>query len=219
MRDWLAARTAATPRHEALVCGDERLTFAQLNDLVACECARWQAAGHQARSAHRACHAQPAGNGAATLRVHALRYCTGAAGRAPRLPRKARKQLEQAACDWLLPETDNDPFWRLAPDGQRNAIEPSVEFTPGQIAQQRDGQFQPDAPLAIVHTSGTTGQPKGSHPQRQQFFLQRAGRDHAPGSLAAGSLALCDAAVARGRAGPADPCPAAGRASRAAARI
>ncbi len=174
MRDWLAARAAATPRREALVSGDGRLTFAQLNDLVACECARWQAAGIK-RGEHVALvmHSRQA----TVLRLFAsLRYGTVLVPLGARSTAAERAaQLEQAACDWLLPETDNDPLWRLAPDGQRNAVDLSGEFTPGQIAQQRDGHFQPDAPLAIVHTSGTTGQPKGAILSVNNFFYSALG--------------------------------------------
>ena len=174
MRDWLAARTAATPRYEALVCGDERLTFAQLNDLVARECARWHAAGIR-RGQHIALvmHSRQA----TVVRLLAsLRYGTVLVPLGARLTATERAaQLEQAACDWLLPETDDEPLWNLNPDGQRNEVDATGELTPGQIAQQGDGQFQPDATLAIVHTSGTTGQPKGAILSVNNFFYSALG--------------------------------------------
>ena len=174
MRDWLAARTAATPRHKALVCGDERLTFAQLNDLVARECARWQAAGIK-RGEHVALvmHSRQA----TVVRLLAsMRYGTVLVPLGARSTAAERAaQLEQAACDWLLPETDDEPLWNLDPDGQRNEVDATGELTPGQIAQQGDGQFQPDAPLAIVHTSGTTGQPKGAILSVNNFFYSALG--------------------------------------------
>ena len=114
MRDWLAARAAATPRREALVSGDGRLTFAQLNDLVACECARWQAAGIR-RGQHIALvmHSRQA----TVLRLFAsMRYGTVLVPLGARLTaEESRTQLEQAACDWLLPETDDEPLWNLDP--------------------------------------------------------------------------------------------------------
>ena len=174
MRDWLAARSAATPRHEALVCGDERLTFAQLNELVARECARWQAAGIK-RGEHVALvmHSRQA----TVLRLFAsMRYGTVLVPLGARSTAAERAaQLEQAACNWLLSETDDEPLWHLNPDGQRNAVDATGELTPGQIAQQRDGQFQPDAHLAIVHTSGTTGQPKGAILSVNNFFYSALG--------------------------------------------
>ena len=174
MRDWLAARAAATPRREALVCGDGRLTFAQLNELVARECARWQAAGIR-RGQHVALvmHSRQA----TVLRLFAsMRYGTVLVPLGARSAAAERAaQLEQAACDWLLPETDDEPFWSLAPGGQRNAVDTTDELTPDQIARQRDGQFQPDAPLAIVHTSGTTGQPKGAILSVSNFFYSALG--------------------------------------------
>ena len=122
MRDWLAARAAATPRREALVCGDERLTYAQLNELVARECARWQAVGIK-RGEHVALlmHSRQA----TVLRLFAsMRYGTVLVPLGARSTAAERaEQLEQAACNWLLPETDDEPFWRVAPGGQRKAVD------------------------------------------------------------------------------------------------
>ncbi len=174
MRDWLAARAAATPRREALVSGDGRLTFAQLNNLVARDCARWKVAGIR-RGQHIALvmHSRQA----TVVRLLAsLRYGTVLVPLGARSTAAERAaQLKQAACDWLLPETDDEPFWHLDPDGQRKAVDATGELTPGQIAQQGDGQFQPDAPLAIVHTSGTTGQPKGAILSVNNFFYSALG--------------------------------------------
>ncbi len=174
MRDWLAARAAASPRREALICGDERLIFAQLNDLVARECAHWQAAGIR-RGQHVAAimHSRPA----TVVRLFAsMRYGTVLVPLGARLTTMERAaQLEQAACDWLLPEADDEPLWRLAPDGGRMAVYLSDELAPDQIDRLRDGQFQPDAPLAIVHTSGTTGQAKGGILSVSNFFYSALG--------------------------------------------
>ena len=174
MRDWLAARAAASPRREALICGDERLIFAQLNDLVARECAHWQAAGIR-RGQHVAVimHSRPA----TVVRLFAsMRYGTVLVPLGARLTTMERAaQLEQAACDWLMPEADDEPLWRLAPDGGRKAVYLSDELAPDQIDRLRDGQFQPDVPLAIVHTSGTTGQPKGAILSVSNFFYSALG--------------------------------------------
>ena len=174
MRDWLAARAAATPRREALVCGDVRLTFAQLNELVARECARWQVAGIK-RGEHVALvmHSRQA----TVLRLFAsMRYGTVLVPLGAGLTAVERRaQLEQAACGWMLPEADNEPFWRMAPGRQRKAVDRSDDVSADQITRQRDGQFQLDAPLAIVHTSGTTGQPKGAILGVSNFFYSSLG--------------------------------------------
>ena len=174
MRDWLAARAAATPRREALVCGDERLTYTQLNELVARECARWQAVGiksgeHVALLMHS--------RQATVLRLFAsMRYGTVLVPLGARSTAAERaEQLEQAACNWLLPETDDEPFWRVAPGGQRKAVDLSEKLSADQIARQQDGHLKPEAPLAIVHTSGTTGQPKGVILGVSNFFYSSIG--------------------------------------------
>lgn len=169
MRDWLAARAAATPRREALICGQQRLTFEQLNMRVAQVCARWHAAGIQ-RGQHVALVMHSRQGTVvqlfATIRCGLVLVPLGA-----RLTDIERLELlERAACAWLLPETDDEPLYCLEAGDQRSAIEESGQLPQDLVAAQLDGRLQLDAPLAIVHTSGTTGQPKGAVLSVSNFF-------------------------------------------------
>lgn len=174
MRDWLAARAAATPRREALVCGDARLTFHELNERVARLCARWHVAGF--RRGQRVALVMHSRTETvvrlfASMRSGLELLPLGV----PLTARERAEQLARVACDWLLPEADGEPHWRLDPGGQRSAVDLSGALPPGALTQYLDGRLPADATLAIVPTSGTTGQPKGAVLGVSNFFYSALG--------------------------------------------
>jgi len=174
MRDWLAARAAATPRREALVCGDARLTFHELNERVARLCARWHVAGlRRGQRVALVMHsrAETVVRLFASMRSGLELLPLGV----PLTARERAEQLARVPCDWRLPEADGEPHWRLAPDGQRNAVDLSAALPPSALRQYLDGRLQVDATLAIVPTSGTTGQPKGAVLSVSNFFYSALG--------------------------------------------
>lgn len=209
MRDWLAARAAATPRREALICGQQRLTFEQLNLRVARVCAHWHAAGIK-RGQHVALVMHSRQKTVVQL-FAAIRHGLVLVPLGARLTDFERADvLQRSACDWLLPETDDEPLYSLEPGGGRIAIEVAGQLPQNQVAAQLDGQLQPDAPLAIVHTSGTTGQPKGAVLSVSNFFFSAMAATlrlgHVPGDRwlcvmplwHVGGLALLTRAVLQG---------------------
>lgn len=160
MRDWLAARAAATPKREALVAGDTRLTYEQLNRQVARLCAAWHGAGLNSRQRvamvmHGDC--QTIVRLFAAIRLGLVLVPLG-----PRLIKAERSAiLQNAKCQWLLPETAQGPHLRLPPTGIPNGRPVAVDSEAGQAGAFLDGTLTPSAPMAIVHTSGTTGAAKG----------------------------------------------------------
>lgn len=160
MRDWLAARAAATPGREALVAGESRLTYGELNRSVARLCAAWHGAGLQpgqrvALTMH--------GDRETILRLFAaMRLGLVLVPLGARLtPGERSAILRRAKCDWLLPETAREPLLRLPANEVSDAIPVALDPEPGQAGAFLDGTLTPSAPMAIVHTSGTTGRPKG----------------------------------------------------------
>lgn len=68
-------------------------------------------------------------------------------------------QLKQADCDWLLPYGTADTLAGLRDKGHRLA---NIEQKPRQRITIPDRAIDLDAPFFIVHTSGTSGTPKGA---------------------------------------------------------
>ncbi|MCA9981031.1 MAG: AMP-binding protein, partial [Anaerolineales bacterium] len=157
LSDWLAARTAASPSALALIIGENRWTYAQLDDLVSRTCgwlSRFDLPPHgrvgllMSNSLENVC----------------LVYAVARLGHVL-VPLNTRLtavelgwQIAQATCDMVLAEPE-----------QAEKVEAVL------VNPIHAGQFQ-DAPLwqepsrwptnpahtqAIVFTSGTTGDPKG----------------------------------------------------------
>lgn len=174
MRDWLAARAAATPQREALVFGDERLTFAGLNERVALTCAGWRASGftpgqHVAMVMHSC--SETVTRLFACIRMGLVLVPLGVR----QTPAEREGQFRDSGCDWLLPEAGNEPLWRLDADGRREPVAPGTNVASGRSGQELDGQCRPEVPLAIVHTSGTTGAAKGAVLTAGNFYSSAMG--------------------------------------------
>ncbi|MEO0598113.1 MAG: o-succinylbenzoate--CoA ligase [Chloroflexota bacterium] len=68
-------------------------------------------------------------------------------------------QLRQADCDWLLPYALTDTLAGLRDKGHRLA---NIEQKPKKKITIPEREIDLDAPFFIVHTSGTSGKPKGA---------------------------------------------------------
>ncbi|MCY4022880.1 MAG: o-succinylbenzoate--CoA ligase [Anaerolineaceae bacterium] len=160
MRDWLAARAAATPGREALVDGDTRPTYDELNRRVARLCAAWHGAG--LKSGQRVAMVMH-GNCETVVRLFAaMRLGLVLVPLGTRLTAEEQgKILQSANCHWWLPEFTREPLLRLRGNGVSDSVPVPLDPTPGQAGAFLDGTLRPSAPMAIVHTSGTTGVPKG----------------------------------------------------------
>ncbi len=174
MRDWLAARAAATPKREALVAGNSRLTFGELNWRVAQLCAAWHGAGlRPGQHVAMAMHSNPA----TIVRLFAaMRLGMVLVPLSIRLtPSERRELLSSANCRWLLPETANEPPLGLRDD--KGFDDPPLvrETDEARAARFRDAQLTPSAPMAIVHTSGTTGKARGAVLTVSNFFHSALG--------------------------------------------
>ena len=129
MRDWLAARAAATPGREALVAGDTRLTYGELTRKVAQLCAAWHGAGleagqHVAMVMHGNC--ETVISLFAAMRLGLVLVPLGA-----RLSADERGAiLQNANCHWLLPETTREPLLRLSGNGVSDSVPVPLDPTP-----------------------------------------------------------------------------------------
>ncbi|MCY3719012.1 MAG: o-succinylbenzoate--CoA ligase [Anaerolineaceae bacterium] len=174
MRDWLAARAAATPGREALVAGDTRLTYGELNKRVAQLCAAWHGAG--LKSGQRVAMVMH-GNCETVVRLFAamrLGHVLVPLGKSLTAGEHSAI-LQNAKCHWLLPESTREPLLRLPGDGVSDSVPVPLDATAGQAGAYLDGTLRPSAPLAIVHTSGTTGVPKGVVLTTGNFFFSAMG--------------------------------------------
>ena len=174
MRDWLAARAAATPKREALVDGDMRLTCGELNRRVARLCAAWHGAG--LKSGQRVAMVMH-GNCETVLRLFAaMRLGLVLVPLGTRLTADEHSaMLQNANCHWLLPETTREPLFRLPGNGISESVPVSLDPTPDKEGAFLDGTLRPAAAMAIVHTSGTTGVPKGVVLTPGNFFHSALG--------------------------------------------
>jgi o-succinylbenzoate---CoA ligase len=149
MEDWLMARSRATPHKLALVADDRsEATFQELDAAAQVMAARWSAAGVRQGDNIGAIQLDP------MMIFAALRCGAVLVPVNTRLtPDEIRGQLHNADCTWILADDDSAADFdggRVLSAGQL----PAESFTPARVDL--------DAPLVIVHTSGTSGQPKGA---------------------------------------------------------
>ncbi|MEW1601535.1 amino acid adenylation domain-containing protein, partial [Streptomyces sp. NPDC093808] len=152
----LADRVARTPHAEAVVCGADRLTYAQLDTRVDALARRLRAAG--AGPERRVAVLVPRSAGL-PVALHAV-LRTGAAY----VPVDPDLPAERVAL--LL--ADTDPVCVVTTDGTRGllpaAVRVPVLLLDGTAPASPAAAFpalHPDSTAYVIHTSGSTGRPKG----------------------------------------------------------
>ncbi len=152
MDDFLTIAARAHPDRLALIDGDQRLSYAELNTAVA-ELAACLTA-HGIQQGQRVAVLLDRSRNAVTL-VHALvRIGANLVPLNTRLTAdEMQYQVENAACDWILRTTLDAPIQASIhmDDLPRNALDPNLV-----------GTLELDAEFGILFTSGTTGKPKGT---------------------------------------------------------
>ena len=152
MDDFLTLAARAHPDCLALIDGDQRLTYAELNIAVAEFAARLMA--HGILQGQRVAVLLDRSRNAITL-VHALvRIGASLVPLNTRLTAdEMQYQVENAACNWILRTTQNAPLNSSThvDDLPRNAPDSHLV-----------GTLELDAEFGILFTSGTTGKPKGA---------------------------------------------------------
>ena len=170
LHDLLANALAHHPHHTALVCEDQRLTYAQLNQRVGELAASWQALGIQA------------GDRIALLLANRIEFviCLMAATRlgAITVPLSVREQtpglhymLQHCAAVMLVheaelagvvpaPDSLTQLRWRVSIGACEGSI-PIAELFTNKVLTQAAPVNEEDTAV-ILYTSGTTGRPKGA---------------------------------------------------------
>ena len=155
MQDWLAARSVASPQRLALSIGGHDLTYGELDAQVGIMTARLAALG-LARS-DRLGVLLPNGLAYAVLIHAAIRLGVVLVPLNTRLtPAEIAWQVERSRCRVLVAEDD------LALADCRVITPAALKAVTFAGEPVLGGAVDLDAPLAIVFTSGTAGQPKGA---------------------------------------------------------
>ncbi len=155
MKDWLHERTAVTPHKLALIIGEQRWSYGELNQMVNATCAKLQAAGVQPNDFV----AVLLPNGLAYVcLIHALaRLGAVLVPLNDRLaPNELRWQLAHVEAQWLV--TDRKIEWLIVNCKLlmvNETWQEQVSFT------IHNSPFTIHNYQAIVFTSGTSGKPKG----------------------------------------------------------
>lgn len=158
--DWLHVRAQATPNALALVAGDDRLTFAELDRSVSIMAGGLQALSVQ--PAQRVALLMRNGLGMATL-IHAV----SRAGATLVLlnirltPAEVAWQCRDAQVNVLLYDESNASSALAVAAELPNLNVVAAEAVP-KGTQAAPGHYDLAAPHSIIYTSGTTGQPKGA---------------------------------------------------------
>jgi O-succinylbenzoic acid--CoA ligase len=169
MRDWLSAQAMARPDGAALIVGETMLTYRALNEqtaqfaarLFACGVSRGDVAGILLPNRLETALAVHA---AARLGVTLALFNTRLT------PAELDMQVRSAQCRFLMCDRDTLPTALALPSAPRLLCVDPVDdprLTPPDRltvdpAAFREGMIDPDAPFAIIFTSGTTGSPKGA---------------------------------------------------------
>lgn len=164
MQDWLTARAQATPDKVALITnpgdGAHELTFAQLAGQVDRMARQWVAAGIE--------RGQRVAVLAITWPLTVVQLFTAMRLGCVLVPINVRltvdeidQQLGLAACDWLLPYGLTDTLGELRGKGHKIA-NLDAQRNAAKKVKLPERDIDLDEPLAIIHTSGTSGTPKGA---------------------------------------------------------
>ncbi len=159
MNDFLTLAAQSHPERLALLDGNERLTYAELNHAVGQLAARLFTHGIQ--RGQRVAVLLDRSRDAVQL-VHALvRIGTSLVPLNTRLTADEMDyQVENAACDWILRTTPSPLGGRL---GRGLEASTHVDDLPRTaLAPNLVGTLELDAEFGILFTSGTTGKPKGA---------------------------------------------------------
>lgn len=166
MQDWLAARTAVSPDHpfiiEHLGHGQKNtISFRYLNQQVAQMCAKFAAVGIE-RGQRIGILMMNSTLGIVPF-FAAIRYGLVFIPLNTRLTvEELDFQLKQTNCDWLLPYGTTDKLGNLAQLGHKIAQVDRIKIRPLDAVSYVSGDIDLAQPLMIVHTSGTSGKPKGA---------------------------------------------------------
>ncbi len=160
MQDWLAARAIATPEKIAVVDDSITLRYQHLQDEVTRMCVRMEAAGIQ-----RGDHVGMLMMSSALAVVPffaALRMGLVFVPLSVRLTvEELDFQLRQSDCKWLLPYGDADLLTALRDKGHTLA-NLDYPIDKKRLHDYVDADIDLENPALIVHTSGTSGKPKGA---------------------------------------------------------
>lgn len=162
MQDWLSARVNTTPDKPFLYATDREqgMTFFHLEKQVAQMTAKWQAVGIQA------------GDHVGLLMINfpltIVQIFTAMRVGVTLVPLNIRLtvdeidfQLRQSDCTWLLPYGDAQVLSELRDKGHQIASLDTVKI-PKKRQSFTIHDINLNNPFSIIHTSGTSGQPKGA---------------------------------------------------------
>lgn len=157
MQEWLSARAGATPHKIALIT-DDQLTFQQLHQQVNAMLARWLGAGIR-RGDH-------VGMIMRSSPFAVVQVFTALRAGVVLVPLNSRltsdeihQQLTNADCKWLLAHGDGEVLRELR---KRDHQIVELDQTTARTNEKNACDVDLNAPFLIVHTSGTSGTPKGA---------------------------------------------------------
>ncbi len=162
MQDWLSARVNATPDKPFLYATDRErgMTFFQLQRQVEQMRAKWQAIGIK-RGEH-------VGLLMINFPLTIVQIFTAMRVGVTLVPLNVRLttdeidfQLRQSDCAWLLPYGDAQVLAELRDKGHQIASLDTVKI-PKKRQSFTIHEINLENPFSIIHTSGTSGQPKGA---------------------------------------------------------